>query len=61
MRTFTQSELSAMTVAKLEALSPEDQAAYWRQIEAQWAEADAAFVDGDYDRVGANRRFELGE
>lgn len=65
-RTFTPAELTqTLTLRDYWNLSPADQAAFDAQLTDLWvantARADAAYIAGDDDRVGSNRRYELGE
>ena len=65
-RTFTVHDLtSGITIGQYNAMSPDDQRAFDLALVALWESnartADDAYLSGDYDLVGSNRRFEWGE
>lgn len=58
-RTFTRREVASLTHSAFALLSPPEREAY---NQAWWAAISEPPIDlRDYDRVGSNRRFELGE
>lgn len=63
-RTFSRTEVATLTTDEFNALSPADkgafEAAYWLTIAEPPIDL-SSFVTGDYDLIGSNRRFELGE
>jgi hypothetical protein len=62
--TFTPAELCAVTLDQLAAFDPATRAAFERAYWAAISEppvALAQYVAGDYDLIGSNHRFELGE
>lgn len=65
-RTFTHFDLlHGITNSQYHDLPEPDKAAFNLALTALWernsARADAHYLAGDYDRLGSNRRFELGE
>lgn len=63
-RTFTSADLTTLTTGEYAALSATDRAAFDRLWWAAVSEPPvllSQYLAGDYDRVGSNRRFELGE
>jgi hypothetical protein len=65
-RTFTHHDLTlGITLGDYNAMSPEDKLAFDRALMALWVSnartADQRYLSSDYDRVGSNRRFQLGE
>lgn len=71
-RTFTPHDLAILTADQVEALPPADRRAFFiasakasdpfypHHLERASTVSDT-YVAGDYDLVGSNRRFELGE
>lgn len=60
-RTFTRHQLlHGITTAEYAAMSSEDQQAFNKGLLAIWSHDDH-YVQGDYDLIASNRRFELGE
>lgn len=74
-RTFTPHDLATLTAAQVEALPPADRRAFFiasakatdpfypHHLEHGSFDGLTARqpIEGDYDRIGSNRRFELGE
>lgn len=60
-RTFTPREVCHLTHGEFCSLPLADQVAFNAAYLKLVADDGFVFLSGDYDRVGSNRRFELGE